>query len=101
MWLLVARQPRPDALYWPGRRRLAAIDAVLWPVVWVLLLSQVPKPAGIVFPFVAALALLSGVARLHRALCFNHRYRFTTWRWGRFAATLLLVGVVLKSCLPA
>jgi hypothetical protein len=28
MWLLVAREPRPDAPDWPGRRLLAAVDAV-------------------------------------------------------------------------
>jgi hypothetical protein len=26
----------------------------------------------------------------------NHRYWFTTWRWGRVAAAMLLVGAVLK-----
>jgi hypothetical protein len=29
MWLLVAREPRPDAPDWPGRRMLAALDAVV------------------------------------------------------------------------
>ena len=29
MWLLVAREPRPDAPDWPGRRLLAAVDAVV------------------------------------------------------------------------
>jgi hypothetical protein len=96
MWLLVPRQPRPDALYWRGRRLLAVIDAALWPVVWVLLLSQVPKPAGIVFPFAAALALLSGAARVRRALWFNHRYWFTTWRWGKVLASMFVIGAVLK-----
>ena len=37
MWLLVAREPRPDAPDWPGRRLLAAVDAVAWPLLWVLL----------------------------------------------------------------
>ena len=38
MWLLVAREPRPDAPDWPGRRLLAAVDAVIWPLMWVLLI---------------------------------------------------------------
>jgi len=38
----------------------------------------------------------SGLVRLHRALWVNHRYWFTTWRWGRVAAALLVVGAVLK-----
>jgi hypothetical protein len=26
----------------------------------------------------------------------NHRYHFTTWRWGRVAASVMLVGLVMK-----
>ena len=100
MWLLVAREPRPDAPYWPGRRWLAAIDAAMWPLLWVLLFSHAPKPAGLVGPFVAAVALLCVLGRLYRALWINHRYRFTTWRWDRIAAALMLMGVVLKLSLP-
>ena len=100
MWLLVAREPRPDVPDWPGRRLLAAIDAVLWPLVWVLLIRQVPGSAGLVDPFVTALAMLLGLGRLHRALWVNHRYWFTTWRWGRLAAVLLLLGVALKLAMP-
>jgi hypothetical protein len=100
MWLLVAREPKPDVPYWPGRRLLAAIDAAGWPLLWMLAFSHAPKPVGIFGPFVTAVALLSALGRLHRALWVNHRYRFTTWRWGRIAAALLLVGVVLKLTLP-
>lgn len=96
MWLLVAREPKSDAPCWPGRRLLAAVDAAVWPVLWVLVFSHAPKPVGLVGPLVAALALLCALGRLRRALWFNHRYRFTTWRWGRIAAALLLVGLVLK-----
>ena len=52
-------------------------------------------------PVLTAVALLYGLGRLHRALWENHRYRFTTWRWGRMAAVLLLVGVVVKALLTA
>ena len=100
MWLLVAREPRPDAPCWPGRRLLAAVDAAMWPLLWVLLFSHAPKPVGLVGPFVAAGALLCALGRLHRALWVNHRYWFTTWRWGRIAAGLMLMGVVLKLSLP-
>jgi hypothetical protein len=62
--------------------------------------SQAPKPVGLVGPFVAAVALLCALGRLHRALWVNHRYRSTTWRWGRFAAALLMMGLVLKLMLP-
>ena len=96
MWLLVARPPVPDAPNWPGRHWLAAIDAVAWPTLWVVVFSQAPAPVGVVGPFVVAVALLCGLGRLHRALCVNHRYRFTTWHWGRVAVGLLVVGMVLR-----
>ena len=101
MWLLYARPPPPDAPYWPGRRWLAAVDAAAWPLFWVIVLSHAPKPVGLVEPFVAAVALVFALARLHRALWLNHRYRFTTWRWGRVAVTLVLIGLVMKVILPA
>lgn len=101
MWLLYARAPTPDAPYWPGRRWLAAIDAAVWPLLWVVVFNYAPKPVGLVGPFVTAVALLSALGRLHRALWANHRYRFTTWRWGRVVAALLLISLVLKVTLPA
>ena len=101
MWLLLAREPTPDAPYWPGRRLLAAVDAAVWPLLWVIVFTQAPKPVGLVGPFVAAVALLCTLARLRRALWKNHRYRFTTCRWGRVAATLMLIGLVMKLMLPA
>ena len=100
MWLLYARTPRPDAPYWPGRRLLAAVDALGWPLLWVIGFSHVPRPVGLVGPFVAAVALLCALGRLHRALWANHRYRFTTWRWGRAVAVLLLIGAAMKLMLP-
>lgn len=100
MWLLVAREPTPDAPYWPGRRLLAAVDAAVWPLLWVLVISHAPKPVGLVGPFVMAVALLCALDRLHRALWMNHRYRFTTWRWGRVVGALLLIGAVMKLTLP-
>lgn len=101
MWLLVAREPRPDAPDWPGRRMLAAVDAVVWPLMWVLLLRYLPDPGGLIGPFVTALAVLFGLRRVHRALWVNRRYRFTTWRWGRVLASMLLIGAVLKLSLAA
>jgi hypothetical protein len=99
MWLLVAREPLPDAPYWPGRYSLAAIDAVVWPLLWVLAFSAVPAPVGLVGPFVSAIALLASLGRLHCALWLNHRYRFTTWRWGRVVAAFMVVGWVMKEML--
>jgi hypothetical protein len=48
-----------------------------------------------------ALLVVSGVRRVFTALLVNHRYRFTTWRWGRFLARMLAVGGLLKRGLPA
>lgn len=96
MWLLYARTPPPDSPYWPGRRLLAAVDALAWPLLWVIEFSHVPRPVGIVGSVITAVALLCAIGRLLRALWLNHRYRFTTWRWGRLAVALLLVGVVLR-----
>ena len=101
MWLLVAREPRADATHWPGRRLLAAVDAVAWPALWALLIRHAPEPVGLVGPFLTAVAVLFGLQRLHRALWVNHRYWFTTWRWARVMAALLLLGLVLKLMMPA
>jgi amino acid permease len=96
MWLLVAREPRANAPAWTGRRLLAALDAVAWPLSWVLLLGQIDALAGIVGPMVVAIALLVSAERIHRAVWINHRYWFTTWRWARFMTALLVIGMVLK-----
>ena len=96
MWLLITREPRPDAPDWPGRRALAAADAAVWPLLWVVVFRYVPGPVGLVGPLVAAVAVLSVLGRLHRALWVNHRYWFTTWRWGKVFGALLLMGAVMK-----
>jgi hypothetical protein len=101
MWLVLARQPLPDAPYWPGRRLLALVDAAGWPAAWIALAMHLPQPTGIVGPAVIAFAVLSAVGRVHRALCLNQRYHFTTWRWGRMVLGLLLFGLLLKLALPA
>lgn len=99
MWLLVAREPLPDAPYWPGRHLITAVDAVLWPILWFLLITHAPASVGPVRPCVCAVALLCGLGRLHRALWVNHRYWFTTWRWGRIGAVCMLIGMVMKAML--
>ncbi len=96
MLLLIVREPRPDADYWPGRRLLAAVDAVMWPLLWIAFLRQLPAESGALGPLGMAVAVLCCLGRLHRALWVNERYWFTTWRWGRVMAAPLLVGAVLK-----
>lgn len=100
MWILFARAPPPDAPYWPGRRWLAAIDAVAWPgVVW-FALSQVGSSGGLVVALAMALLVVSAARRLFTALLANHRYHFATWRCGRVLAWMVAVGVLLKLALP-
>lgn len=99
MWLAFARAPLPDVPYWPGRRLLALVDSVAWPAVWIALAAQLPHAAGIVGPAVMALAALSAIGRVRRAVWQNHRYHFTTWRWGRVVAGLLVVVLALKVAL--
>ena len=96
MWILFTPVPRPDAPYWPGRRRLAALDAIVWPAGWALVVAQAPMPMGIVGLVITASAALFAVSRLLRALLRNERYRFTTWRWGKVVVGLVLLGLVMK-----
>ena len=101
MWVLFARAPLPSAPYWPGRRWLAAIDAVAWPGVAWFALNQVASSGGLVLALPMALLVMSAVWRFFTALLANHRYHFTTGRWGRILAWMVAVGVLLKLGLPA
>jgi hypothetical protein len=101
MWIVITRTRRPDASIWPGRKGLAAIDAVVWPLLWVVVVWHAPAPTGLIGPVVCASAALSATMRLRRALWANERYWFTTWRWGKVAAAMLLMGWVLKLAMLA
>jgi hypothetical protein len=97
MWVLFARAPPPDAPYWPGRRWLAAIDAVAWHAAASSVLSQVPGGQdGLVLTFMMALLVVSAAWRLFTALLINHRYHFTTSQWARMLAWMMVVGALLK-----
>lgn len=96
MWILFTPIPRLDAPYWPGRRWLAALDAVAWPGAWVFGVAHVPMSMGIAGMLIIGCAALSAVSRLQQALLRNERYRFTTWSWGRVLVGLVLLGLMLK-----
>ena len=81
---------------WRGRRLLAALDAVAWPALSVAVWLQSRLPGRLVGAVVAAVCVIAGGCRLRRAIWFNHRYRFTTWRWGRGLMALLLFGLLLR-----
>lgn len=80
---------------------MAAADALAWPTAWVLLLRALPEPGGVVLPLISTVAALVTIGRLRRAVCANHRYRFTTWRWFRPVGALLMIGWILRSMLVA
>ena len=96
MWILFVRAPRPDAPYWPGRRWLAAIDALLWPGALVVLILLAPVSGGVVGLTVAAGAIVAMPFRLQRSLWRNERYAFTASRWAMPLLWLLAMGIVLK-----
>jgi hypothetical protein len=96
MWLVLARTAQPDARVWSGRHALAAVDAVAWPVAWIVLIHALATHIGAVGLVLVTFAVVVGARRLHRALLANHRYRFTTWTWGRRVVGLLLIGGALK-----
>ena len=99
MLFLVSRGPTPDSRVWPGRRLLAAMDALLWPSVCAGLLLTSSFPTGAVGLLGAGVAILLAIRRLWTALLANHRYVFTTLRWGRPLLAVLLIGVAMGALL--
>ena len=96
MWLIFSRTPHADAVQWRGRRWFAAADAVVWPAMWIAVVAHVPSRLGAVGLVVMACAIGAAALRLHRAIFVNHRYRFTTWRYGWVAIVALMFGALLK-----
>lgn len=101
MLVFYVRQPRPDARYWAGRELLAALDAVAWPIAWIMAIRAVEVPVGVMGPFFTAVCVLAGLGRLRRAVWENHRYWFTTWKWGRYVLALWVAGMALKLAVSA
>ena len=96
MWLLFARAAPPDVPYWPGRRWFAAVDAVVWPGFVGFALGQIDEAGGLLIALLKALLVLSAARRLHDALLLNHRYHFSTWRWGWTLARMLAIAALLR-----
>lgn len=93
VWIVVQRAPVPDVPYWSGRRWLAAIDAVAWPLVRGFLVSRIHGKGGVMLPMASAVLVLWGLSRLHRAVWANHRYRFAAARVLGMLAVLVMVGL--------
>ena len=99
MWVLFARAPEPDQPVWPGRRMLALVDAVAWPVALAMGVAHMPVHTGIVEQVLLALCALAVARRTWRAVLVNHRYRFVTTRVLGPIAWLLAIGGALKLAL--
>jgi hypothetical protein len=74
MWMIFARGPHLDSPYRPGRRLLAALDAVAWPAMWVMLVFISRVSTGILGWMGIAWGAWAGAKRLRRAVLENHRY---------------------------
>ena len=96
MWVLISRAPREDAAYWPGRRLLALLDAVGWPVLWAVAVIKAPFSTGLVGAVAVSFLVVVAARRTHRAVFRNERYWFTIWRWGLALAGLAAVGAATK-----
>lgn len=96
MWVIFARASPPDAQVWLGRRMLALVDAIAWPAAFAAWLLGLSVPLGLVGQFALAWCGVAAVRRAARALGENHRYHFTTWRWGRWLFLAVLFGYALK-----
>lgn len=97
MWMVLVRASRPDEPNWRGRRELAALDAVAWPLLWIVVVAtQLPAHGGLFGAVITVLSVVAGIARLSTALAATHRYQFTTWRWGCMLAKLLIFGGLVK-----
>jgi uncharacterized protein (DUF486 family) len=96
MWMVYMRDAKPEMAVWEGRIGLAMVDAVAWPLAWIAFVLQLPHRGSAVGMVVVVVCVLAALSRLHTAACANHQYYFTTWRWGKLAAGLMVVGAVMK-----
>lgn len=96
MFFVIARAPRRDVVVWPGRRWLASLDAIAWPVLTVFVVMNSSFSVGLVGPVVMSLAGFLLLRRLARAGFRNERYRFTTLAWAGWVGALLALGASLK-----
>lgn len=96
MWMLYMRAPSQDVAYWPGRRALAVLDAILWPALVAVFAANLSVETGLVGRFVIAACVLAGIRRCWQAMLHNEQYRFTTWRWATLLVVMLAMGALLR-----
>jgi len=63
--------------------------------VW-LLLVHLDVVGGLFVALLEALLVLLAVRRLRIALLANHRYRFTTRRWGWVLLRVVMIGLLVR-----
>jgi hypothetical protein len=95
MWMVFSRVPRADALVWPGRRALGVVDALLWPALALLLMTQLDVSTGVVGKAAFSGLVIALAHRAYTAVLMNGRYRFTTAR----LATVLFWAVAFDGLL--
>jgi uncharacterized membrane protein HdeD (DUF308 family) len=96
MWIVLARRPAREMPYWVGRRWVAVLDAIAWPVLCVLCWHHFRAATGVVGTLLGATAVFAGLLRIQTAIWRNECYRFTTWLLGRILVTLLVFGLLFK-----
>ena len=96
MWIAIARIPPPDAAYWPGRRLLGVVDAIIWPALWFGAIQALPVRTGLMGTVIQAFLIMFALRRAYLAVFWNERYRFTTWRWGKALVALVALGALIK-----
>src|SRR4051794_18196771 len=97
MLIVFPRRIVLDAAPWPGRRWLAALDAVAWPVVlaFALVIGIGQQYAN---PYFVAIAAGGWVClRLYRAVFRAPAYRFTTWWVAKLVACLFAAALLWQA----
>jgi hypothetical protein len=93
------RERRADAPYWPGRRALAALDALAWPLLCALVAMRSGARASVLAWVLAASCVWVAARRLRRAVRENHRYRFLSWWMMRSLLLLYLCATIFRCSL--
>lgn len=63
MWIAIARIPPPDAAYWPGRRLLGVVDAIIWPALWFGAIQALPVRTGLMGTVIQTFLIMFALRR--------------------------------------
>jgi hypothetical protein len=96
MFVLLSRQPRQDAIDWPGRRSLALLDALVWPLG--LMLTTVIfnlVPLGVTMRATLLVIALWTCLRCAKAMWYTPQYCFTTLIIAKGTFLLLFIRIAV------